>query len=101
MLVAWNEATGAAPVNDIEARFRMRLGDFMLDAAFTAPGRGITALFGQSGSGETSVVNMIAGLVRPERGRIAVDGRTLFDSATKTDVPPHRRRIGSPRRRTT
>ena len=56
----------------------------------TAP----TALFGPSGSGKTSIVNMIAGLVAPDRGRIALDDTVLFDSATRINVPAHRRRIG-------
>lgn len=77
----------------LEVSVEKTLGSFALKAVFSC-GPGITALFGQSGSGKTSVVNMIAGLLRPERGRIAVDGRRLFDSAAKTHVPPHRRRIG-------
>ncbi|MCX7356255.1 MAG: molybdenum ABC transporter ATP-binding protein [Alphaproteobacteria bacterium] len=77
----------------LEVSVEKSLGGFALNAAFSC-GAGITALFGQSGSGKTSVINMIAGLLRPERGRITVDGRTLFDAAAKTNVPPHRRRIG-------
>jgi molybdate transport system ATP-binding protein len=70
-----------------------RLGEFELAAKFDAAGT-VTALFGPSGSGKTSIVNMIAGLVKPDRGRIALDGETLFDSAARIDVPPHKRRIG-------
>lgn len=77
----------------LEISVEKRLGAFALNAAFSC-GSGITALFGQSGSGKTSVVNIIAGLLRPERGRIAVAGRVLFDSDARIDVPPHRRRIG-------
>ena len=54
----------------------------------------VLALTGPSGAGKTSVLNAIAGLVRPTSGRIAIDGRTLFDSAARIDVPTHRRRIG-------
>ncbi|MBM3300580.1 MAG: ATP-binding cassette domain-containing protein, partial [Deltaproteobacteria bacterium] len=43
-------------------------------------GTGITALFGRSGAGKTSVINMVAGLVRPDQGRIIVNGETYFDS---------------------
>jgi len=71
-----------------------RLGVFEVDVAFRVPLTGVTALFGPSGSGKTSVINMIAGLIRPERGRIDLDGRTLFDSEAGVDLPPHRRRIG-------
>lgn len=70
-----------------------RLGDFSLSAAFQGDG-GVTALFGPSGAGKTTVVNMIAGLVRPDRGRIAIGGEVLFDSAARIDVPVHRRHIG-------
>jgi molybdate transport system ATP-binding protein len=54
----------------------------------------VTALFGRSGSGKTSVLNAIAGLLRPDRGRIAFDGEALYDSGAGRDVPVHRRRIG-------
>jgi molybdate transport system ATP-binding protein len=77
----------------IEVAVEKALGDFRLDVAF-ASDSGITALFGRSGSGKTTVVNAIAGLARPERGRIVVDGVTLFDSHAGIDLPVHRRRIG-------
>jgi len=70
-----------------------QLGDFLIAVKFQAVA-GATALFGPSGSGKTSTVNMIAGLVRPDRGRIVLGDDVLFDSAARTDVPAHRRRIG-------
>src|SRR6202790_545329 len=70
-----------------------RLGDFTLGAAFEGEG-GLTALFGRSGAGKTSLINAIAGLYRPDRGRIAVDGVVLTDTATGVFVPAHRRRVG-------
>src|SRR5258708_40254766 len=70
-----------------------RLGAFRLKAAFEA-GDGVTALFGRSGAGKTSVVNAIAGIVRPERGRITIEGEPVFDSGRGIDVPTPRRRIG-------
>jgi molybdate transport system ATP-binding protein len=70
-----------------------RLGDFTLAAKFETAG-GVTALFGPSGSGKTTIVNMIAGLVAPDRGRIALDNTVLFDSAARRNVPAHLRRIG-------
>jgi len=70
-----------------------RLGDFRLDAAFASEG-GLTALFGRSGAGKTSLVNAIAGLIRPDFGRIAVEGETLTDTERGRFVPKHRRRIG-------
>jgi len=76
---------------EFDARFRA--GAFALDAAFTT-GAGITALFGRSGAGKTTVLNLIAGLAKPQSGRIVVDGRVLHDSAAGVDLPPHRRHIG-------
>jgi molybdate transport system ATP-binding protein len=71
-----------------------RLGDFNLAAKFETTA-GATALFGPSGSGKTSLVNMIGGLLTPDRGRIALGEDVLFDSATRINVPAHRRRIGT------
>lgn len=68
-----------------------RLGDAHIAVRFTA-GAGLTALFGPSGAGKTSILNMVAGLLRPDRGHIAVAGRTLFDGTT--DLPPERRGAG-------
>jgi molybdate transport system ATP-binding protein len=70
-----------------------RLGAFTLDAAFESEG-GLTALFGRSGAGKTSLVNAIAGLYRPTSGRIAVDDVVLTDTASGRFVPAHRRRVG-------
>src|SRR5438270_13993319 len=70
-----------------------RLGDFTLDAAFDR-GAALTALFGRSGSGKTSLVNAIAGLIRPTRGHVVVDGEVLTDTAAGVFVPARRRRIG-------
>jgi molybdate transport system ATP-binding protein len=70
-----------------------RLGEFEIRVAFESQGS-VTALFGSSGSGKTSIVNMVAGLVKPDRGRIALDDTVLFDSAARVNVPMHRRRIG-------
>ncbi len=68
-------------------------GAFHLDARFEAPA-GVTVLFGRSGSGKTSVINALAGLIQPKSGRIAVQDRVVFDSARGIDLPPHRRRLG-------
>lgn len=70
-----------------------KLGALQLTVSFRAS-HGATALFGPSGAGKTSVVNMIAGLLRPDRGSITLDDTVLFDSTIAIDVPPHRRRIG-------
>jgi molybdate transport system ATP-binding protein len=78
----------------LSVQIQKQLGDFTLDAAFVGAG-GVTALFGPSGAGKTSVILMIAGLMRPDRGRIALDGEILFDADQRTDVKPWRRRIGT------
>jgi len=70
-----------------------QLGEFSLNALFAGES-GATALFGPSGAGKTSIINMIAGLLRPDRGRIVLDGEVLFDDAARTNIPAWRRRIG-------
>ena len=70
-----------------------RLGEFAVAAKFASE-TGVTALFGASGAGKTTVVNMIAGLLRPDRGRIALDEEVIFDDAARIDVSVWRRRIG-------
>jgi molybdate transport system ATP-binding protein len=73
---------------------RRKQGDFLIDASFNSKGIGVTALFGSSGAGKTSIISMVAGLVRPDQGRIAVDGHELFDSQKRIDLPPEKRRVG-------
>ena len=68
-------------------------GAFALDVAFEAEG-GITALFGHSGSGKSTVIRLLAGLARPQRGHIEVDGTVLLDTAAGRNLKPHRRRLG-------
>ncbi len=68
-------------------------GDFTLNVAFDAPG-GITALFGRSGTGKTTVVNAVAGLLQPATGRITLGDEVLFDKAAGINLPLHKRRLG-------
>jgi molybdate transport system ATP-binding protein len=70
-----------------------RLGAFALKVSFASEGR-VTGLFGASGAGKTSLVNMIAGLLTPDRGMIVLDGETLDDTTKQIHIPAHRRRIG-------
>ncbi len=75
----------------VEARHEF--GSFKLDANFTADG-GVTALFGRSGSGKTSLMRIIAGLVRPIHGKVVLDDEVLLDTGSNSFVKPHRRQFG-------
>ena len=77
----------------LEVDIAVRRGGFALEARFSS-GAPIVALFGRSGSGKSTIVEAIAGLVRPRAGRIVVEGRTLFDSARGIDLAPEARRVG-------
>ncbi|HTO33756.1 MAG TPA: molybdenum ABC transporter ATP-binding protein [Pararhizobium sp.] len=72
---------------------RHKLGSFSVEAAFSCD-RGVTALFGSSGSGKTSLVNIIAGLLKADAGRIQFNGDRLVDTASRVFIPPHKRRFG-------
>jgi molybdate transport system ATP-binding protein len=69
-------------------------GAFNLDVSFDSPTPGVVTLFGPSGCGKTTAVNIIAGLIHPDRGRVALDGTVLFDSELHIDVPAEKRGIG-------
>ncbi len=77
----------------LDVDVRKRLGQTALDIRFESAG-GVTALFGRSGAGKTSTVQMIAGLLNPDVGRIAVGGRVLFDSEAGIDIAAPQRRVG-------
>lgn len=72
---------------------RHKLGSFSVEAAFSCD-RGVTALFGSSGSGKTSLINIIAGLLKPDAGRLLFNGDALIDTDRRVFVPPHKRRFG-------
>ena len=71
-----------------------RLGDFVLRTAFTAETGEALALLGASGSGKSLTLRCIAGIQRPDRGTITLDGRVLFSSEKGVDLPPQQRRVG-------
>ena len=77
----------------LEVAIRKSLPGFTLDVEWSA-GDGVAALFGPSGAGKTLTLQCLAGLVRPDAGRIVVDAQVLFDSVAGIDVPPQRRRVG-------
>ena len=76
---------------DIDIAYRRGTHDIAL-RLIAKPG--LTALFGPSGAGKTSLLNMVAGLLRPDRGHIRIGDETLFDSKAGIDLPPERRRAG-------
>lgn len=78
----------------MKVQVKRQLGNFCIDAWFQGTESGVTALYGPSGAGKTSIVNMVAGLTRPDSGHIAVNGLSLFDSGRRIDLPPEKRRIG-------
>lgn len=77
----------------IELRFRLEQGAFVLDLIEQLTGR-ITALFGPSGAGKTTVLDAIAGLREPTSGRIAIGSRVVFSDADRINLPPHERHVG-------
>ena len=77
----------------LELDIRLPLRSFRLELAL-ALGRETFALVGPSGAGKTTVLRAVAGLARPERGRVVLDGETLFDSSVGIDLPPEDRRVG-------
>ena len=78
----------------LSVRIRHDFGGFELAADFTIDRPGITALFGPSGSGKSSIVNTIAGLLHPQQGNIVIGGETVLDTSSRVFVPPQLRRVG-------
>ncbi len=77
----------------LDIRIRHRLPSYEMDLALNGP-EGVVALFGRSGAGKTTVVNVIAGLLRPDAGRVVVGGEVLLDTEAGINVPRHKRRVG-------
>lgn len=78
----------------MEARFRLAYPEFALDVDLQLPEKGITALFGHSGSGKTTVLRCFAGLNRAPEGRLVVDGQVWQDEAQGVFLPTHARPLG-------
>jgi molybdate transport system ATP-binding protein len=93
MVRATRDAAAARELSMLRVDIKKQLGEFSLQAAFESAGR-VTGLFGASGAGKTSLINMIAGLLRPDHGVIALDDDILDETEKGVHVPPHRRRIG-------
>lgn len=77
----------------VELSARRRLGPFSYEAELTA-GDEIVVLFGHSGAGKSVTLQLIAGLLKPDSGRIVIDGRVVFDADARIDVPPQERGVG-------
>ena len=73
---------------------KKQLGDLNLDVQLSLPSSGISAVFGRSGAGKSSLANIISGLSSPDSGRISLNNSVLFDSDTRISVPPEQRHIG-------
>lgn len=78
----------------LRVKYCLVLGDTHFDIDLDLPASGITAIFGRSGAGKTSLINVVAGLLRPDEGEIVVQDRTLFSSLKNLDVPVHKRNVG-------
>ena len=78
----------------LTAQIEKRYGDFLLNMEFSAEGGASLALLGASGCGKSAALKCVAGINRPDRGRITLDGTVLFDSGANINLPPQRRRIG-------
>ena len=78
----------------LSVNVRKRQGTFELNVAFESTAPGLVALFGRSGCGKSTTINLIAGLLRPDAGSIRLNGETLYDASTRINVPAEQRRIG-------
>ncbi|SUC45957.1 Sulfate/thiosulfate import ATP-binding protein CysA [Providencia stuartii] len=78
----------------LELDFSQQLGELALEVNTSLPTESITAIFGLSGAGKTSLINVIGGLTKPNRGRIVLNGRTLVDIEKGICLPPEKRHIG-------
>lgn len=88
------DAIHSAPTTGLSVAVEKRLGDFTLKASLAIPASGVTALFGASGGGKTSLLRLIAGLDTPDSGVIRIGEQTLVDTRRGVVMPAHRRRLG-------
>ncbi len=78
----------------LEINVEKQLGEMHLQANIMIPSQGVTALFGLSGSGKSSLINLVSGLLTPDQGYIRLNGKTLVDISQKMDLPIHQRKMG-------
>lgn len=81
-------------MSDLVLKYQQQLGDNDFDIDLTLPSRGITAIFGRSGAGKTTLINVISGLKNPDRGIVDIAGTVLFDSEKGVNLPVHKRNVG-------
>ena len=78
----------------LKLELQHRQGEFSLNARLTLPERGISAIFGRSGAGKTTLINLISGLEKPQSGLVELNGKTLLDTSRAICLGPEKRRIG-------
>ena len=78
----------------LQINVKKQLGQLALQANIQVPEQGVTAIFGLSGSGKTSLINLVSGLIQPDEGFIRLNDRTLVDMETQESLPTHLRKIG-------
>ena len=78
----------------LQINVKKQLGQLALQANIQVPDQGVTAIFGLSGSGKTSLINLVSGLIQPDEGFIRLNDRTLVDRETQESLPTHLRKIG-------
>lgn len=78
----------------LDIKLSKQLGDVIIDVEFATDTEGVIAIFGESGAGKTSIINMVSGLIKPDKGYIKYNNKVLFDSDNKINTPVHKRFIG-------
>ncbi len=78
----------------LQVQFTKTLGATQFDVQLALPSKGISAIFGRSGAGKTSLINVISGLIAPDSGEIAIQDRVLFSTKQRINLPIEHRRIG-------
>src|SRR5689334_10683513 len=73
---------------------RRKLAGFTLEAELSVPPAQVTVLVGESGAGKSTLLRLVAGILAPDSGRIALDNLVLFDRAAGVNLPPERRPVG-------
>lgn len=81
-------------MSKLTIEYQQTLGDNQFDINVTLPSKGISAIFGRSGAGKTSLINVVSGLSTPDIGEVVINGRCLFSSKQRINIPVHKRKVG-------